>query len=203
MIILPAAILGGVAIEYFHHTRLWRVPRSGLVTLAILTIYVQSLTNFVYYAPDAADAPWDRRGNLYWSEGATTIQTADVCNSILKRIAPANVTVYHDGEWPPALRWYLRSARPVASVDAATIVVETEPSGEVLPDSSAVSRFEYEEGWSPTLGGLDWRRALAYLISQKIWGEMISRSALVRTTPPMIPQSGSPPPTMILPPSSP
>jgi predicted membrane-bound mannosyltransferase len=203
MIILPAAILGGVAIEYFHHMRQWRVPRAVLVTIAILTIYVQSLTNFVYYAPDAADAPWDRRGSLYWSEGATTIQTADVCNSILKRIAPANVTVYHDGEWPPALRWYLRLARPVASVDAATIVVETDLSGEALPDSSAVSRFEYEESWSPTLGSLNWRRALAYLISQKIWGTMIFRSALVRTTQPMIPQSGSPPPTMILPPSSP
>jgi hypothetical protein len=203
MIILPAAILGGVAIEYFHHMRTWRVPRAVLVTLAILTIYVQSLTNFVYYAPDTAEARWDRHASLYWGDGATTTRAKSECSAALEGIAPANMTVYHDGEWPPALRWYLRLARPIASVDAATIVVETEPSEEVLPDSSAVSRFEYEESWSPTLGSLNWRRALAYLISQKIWGTMIFRSALVRTTLPMIPQSGSPPPTMILPPSSP
>jgi hypothetical protein len=199
MIIVPCAILAGIAIEYLYYTRAWKVTRAVLGTLVVLTLYMQLLGNFVYYAPDPAEAPWNQHGNLYWRGGATTIRAKSECNAVLERIAPARVTAYHDGQWPPALRWYLRAASPVASFGAATLVVETNPASAALPDSSAVTRFEYEESWSPRLADLNPRRALAYLLSQKIWGDITSRSVVVRT----IPQIGSPAATMILPPSLP
>lgn len=199
VIILPAAILGGLAIEYLDHTRAWGVTRIALAILAILTIYVQSLTNFLYYAPDTTEARWNRHAGLYWSGGATTIRAKSECETALERIAQSNITVFHEDQWPPALRWYLRVALPVASVGAARLLVDTQPTKIAVPEDSAVSQFEYEESWSPRLVDLNWRRTLAYLLLQRPWGEMTSRSATLEIMSP----SEAPAPTMILPPSSP
>jgi len=197
MVIVPGALLGGVAIEYLNRTRLWPPARWVIGALGLLTIYVQLLTNWVYCAPDAHDAPWARHANLYWGEGATAVQTATQCAAILKQIAPASPTVYHGGEWPPALRWYLREARPVEPANAAAIVVATDPIQGANPDGG--SQFDYEESWIPSTAGLDATYALRYFLTQRTWGEVTTRSASLQANlqvggavPSLTPQSALP-----------
>jgi hypothetical protein len=180
MIIVPAALLGGVAIEFLDRTRIWPAARWIIGALGLLTVYVQILTNFVYYAPDIDDAPWARHANLYWGEGATTAQTATQCAAILKQIVPASPSVFYAGEWPPALRWYLRDARPVEFANAASILVTTDPSGR--PNPSAM-QFDYQETWLPNPASLNTMRALRYFLSQRIWGEVTTHSTLLQVNP--------------------
>ncbi|HLW72109.1 MAG TPA: hypothetical protein VKS22_15970 [Candidatus Binataceae bacterium] len=196
MVVVPAALLAGVAIEYLNRTRLWPPARWVIGALGLLTIYLQLLTNFVYCAPDPNDAPWARHANLYWGEGATTPQTATQCAAVLKQIAPASPTVYHAGEWPPALRWYLREARPV-ELTAAAIVVATDPGGRA--NAGGGRQFDYEETWIPSPAGLDTTRAVRYFFSQRTWGEVTTRIASIQANP----RIGAAAPSVTAPPSRP
>src|SRR6202050_2866979 len=75
MMVVPAAILGAVAIDWIHRTNAWRQIRYPLAALALLTIYTQVSVNFVRLAPDSSEAAWSRHMLLFWSDPATTSLT--------------------------------------------------------------------------------------------------------------------------------
>lgn len=200
LIVVPAAILGGIALDYLHRSAAWRKLRWVIVGLVLFTLHAQSFVNFDNYAPDPTEAPWARRANLFWREGATTPQAVERCATLLKNVSPGNATVFKadDGAWPPALRWYLRGLRPVTSQDGAAVVVAT--NGLSSSDgATSAARVAYEESWNAEPAGLSADRALLYFFTQRAWGELITRSALIAPGP----RAGSAAPTIILPPNRP
>jgi predicted membrane-bound mannosyltransferase len=189
MMLVPSAVLGGFAIDYVHHhTSAWRKVRYPIVALILLSIHAQSLTNFADSAPDATEAPWQRRANLFWSEGATTLQAVERCTWLQKGVSPENATVFNDGDWPAALRWYLRGLRPVNSRDAAWIVVDANgsPTDE---DAATTSHIDFEESWNADPDELTLKRALLYFFTQRAWGEVTTHSAIIVAGPQ---QAGTP-----------
>ena len=84
--IVPMALLGAFVIGYLHHTVAWNIVRYPIGLLALLTLCVQVANNFIWYAPDASQAPWARIALLYWTEPATTLQTPVQCGSRATRI---------------------------------------------------------------------------------------------------------------------
>jgi hypothetical protein len=198
--VVPAAVLGGIALDYLHSSAAWKQLRWVIVGLVLFTLHAQSFVNFDNYAPDPTEAPWARHANLFWSEGATTPQAVERCATLLKNVSPGNATVFKadDGLWPPALRWYLRELRPVTSQDTAAIVVATNGLGTNGGTTSA-ARVDYEESWTADTAGLTAERALLYFFTQRAWGYVTIRSALIEAGP----QAGMAAPTIILPPNRP
>jgi uncharacterized protein (TIGR03663 family) len=170
--LVPAAIVGAFGVDYLHHTSAWRIIRYPLAALAALTLYVQVLTNFVYAAPDASEASWARHANLFWFDGATTVQTREESARALEGITPADATVFFKDDHSDlvALEWYLRTLRPVDKPEAATVVVEPKPDSMATDSGVRTFSFDSDESWSATSKGLDLSRALAYFFTARAWG---------------------------------
>ena len=199
VVLLPAAILGGIALDYFHHTHYWRYGRYLIAVIALLTIFVQLAINFIHSSPDASAAAWSRHATLYWGQDATTIQTRDQGNAILKQVEPANRTVYHDGGWPPALRWYLRDLRPIESISDARVVVDTNQPSKLNLDPARTTQFEYVESWIAVPASLNNRRALRFFFLQEPWSAITAHPVALEVRP----QGSGNAPTLIVPPSAP
>ncbi|MGH7987082.1 MAG: hypothetical protein ACREQX_12450 [Candidatus Binataceae bacterium] len=178
--LVPMAIVGAFGIEYLHHSEAWAVLRYVFAALLLFTIYMQVMANFVYFAPSRAQAPWARRLSLY-TRDATTVETPQLCAAAIKRTAPGSATVFFPPDTAAALRWYLRSLRPVARARDARVVV----GGKVNTGPGKTYHFDYEMGWTPSLRMLDASLALAYLASTQVWSPVQSRATtlFVRAAP--------------------
>jgi len=201
--VVPAAFLGAFAIDHVHHTVAWRYVRYAVTAIALLTVYVQVLTNFVYFAPDASEAQWARHANLAWREGATTLQTAELCRQVTKQFPTAQASVYfHESgarSGTPALRWYLRSLTPIDDADAASVVVDIGGSQTATADSGSEPfyEFDFQEAWQPDLRGLDAARALRYMLTAQLWGSVAITPAVITVR-----STGASSPTIIMPPGA-
>src|SRR5260370_32136741 len=116
--IVPMALLGAFVIQYLHHTIAWSIIRYPLAMLVLLTLYIQMANNFVWYAPDASQAPWARTALLYWTDPATPLQTPVECPRVIALLPKAGASAFF-ATHSPVLRWYLRSLAPVAKADGA------------------------------------------------------------------------------------
>lgn len=194
-LIVPAAFLGAFAVDYAHHTKAWRYIRYVVAMLVGLTVYVQLLATFVYFAPDASEAPWRRHASLYWSDGATTTQLSEQSAEILKLVSPAEATVAFNGAAgsAPALRWYLRGLRPAASAESATVAVNVDMSGPAGTSADHNFAFDFEESWQPQTATLDAARAIRYLLAARVWGPVTTRGVAITVRP-----GGPTAPTVIL-----
>lgn len=201
--IVPAAFLGALAIDYLHHTIAWRYVRYAVAAIALFTVYVQVLTNFVYFAPDASEAQWARHANLAWRDGATTLQTVELCRGIAEQFSTSQASVYFheaaDRSGTPALRWYLRALTPAEDADTASVVVNVGGSQTATADSGSEPRYEFdfEEAWRPDLRALDGSRALRYLLTAQLWGPVAITPAVI-----IVRSTGAFSPTIILPPGA-
>jgi hypothetical protein len=196
-IVVPIAFVGAFAIDYLHHTYAWQFIRFPIAALALLTAYVLVLTVFVYRAPDASEAPWTRHANLYWHDGATTLQTRERCAEIVNRIVPADATVFANHGWAPALRWYLRALRPVADPEVATVQLDPVIAPDSESDEDHKFEFDFEESWVPQVDAIDPESALRYLFTAQVWGKVRTRRVTILVT-----RSGPSAPTVILPPAA-
>ena len=206
--LVPAAVLGASALDWLHHTGAWRVIRYPILALALLTLYAQVLTNFVWTAPDPTEAPWARHALLYWTEPATTLTTTEECEHALKAVGP-NASVFFDLK-SPVLQWYLRTLKPAADMESAAVVVSAaarpKPAG--MGESS---RFTFEERWNPAMAGLDTTRALRYFLTAQTWAPLqsndvrlsIRQAAAPRTPTVIFAPHAQPSPTVTPPPASP
>jgi hypothetical protein len=197
MTMLPAAILGGIGIEWLYSTTAWQVARWPAIVLILISVYVQVLTNFVFLAPDASAATWAQHANLYWDDGATTVQAAEECRAMEASAAESNVTIFEGDVWPSTLRWCLREARPVIQRDRATIALMSGGASDISGMAGDVQRVDYEEKWVADASRPDPDQAFKYFFTEQIWGEMTARSVEFRVTPPEKASA----PTVIVPPS--
>jgi hypothetical protein len=189
----PAALLGGIGIEYLYRSSGWASIRWPLLALLILSAYVQLMINFIYPAPNPAEPPWTRHANLYWSDGATTLDLPMRAALLERQIPPLDATVFCAGEWTSVLRWYLRGFRPVQNADHARLLVLTGQDGHPSPD-----RVDYAERWEAQPNRLTWHHALRYLLRLEAWGALTSETATFQVRPPVVPMSN--PATVVIPP---
>jgi predicted membrane-bound mannosyltransferase len=185
VVIVPAAIVGGVGLDHLYRTRLWFAARWVAGALLLLAIYLQLAINFVDYAPDSGEVAGTRRANLYWSAGATTIETAERLTALSSQITTIDATVFVQGEWPPAVRWYLRDFRSVEDQAQAALVLDAVTNDDIATSAVDTDRFELEESWMPDPAQLDRDRALRYFFAQQAWGTITRRAVTIHINAPI------------------
>jgi Dolichyl-phosphate-mannose-protein mannosyltransferase len=189
LILLPLAVLGAIGMEWLHHTNAWSSVRIIGCALAVLTLYVQILGNFVYYAPDASEAAWNRHANLYWDAMTTTLQTRIYCRRAMAGITPEDAKVYFEVD-APALRWYLRELRPVKEAAIAAVTVGPPSAndgskGSGTSGSSEVRRFDfdYAMSWPLTWSALTPASALRYIFTGEAWANPVTAAVRITSHP--------------------
>jgi predicted membrane-bound mannosyltransferase len=181
--IVPMALLGAFVIQYLHHAIAWSIIRYPLAVLALLTLYVQIANNFVWYAPDASQAPWARTALLYWTEPATTLQTPVQCARVMAMLPPAGASAFFATD-SPVLRWYLRALAPAAKADGAAVIVGgIEPVS--LSEAQGLTAYEFElsDVWHPAWRSLSPAAALHYLLSARVWTPLESHRVTIAVRP--------------------
>ncbi|HLK86478.1 MAG TPA: hypothetical protein VKT27_08210 [Candidatus Binataceae bacterium] len=196
--IVPMALLGALAIDALHRTAAWSVLRFPLLLLAILTLYVQAANNFLWYAPDASEAPWARKALLYWTAPTTTLQAKAECARVADQIPTHGATAYF-ADSSPVLRWYLRALAPVSTAEGAVAIVgSTQPVGVFEAQGLNAYEFELSDEWHPAWRSLTARKALDYVLRTRAWTALDSKRVTVAVRP-IVKQA----PTVILAPSAP
>ncbi len=181
--IVPMALLGAFVIEYLHHTFAWSIVRYPLAVLALLTLCVQVANNFIWYAPDASQAPWARTALLYWTAPATTLQTPVQCARVTSQAPPHGASVFFATD-SPVLRWYLRTLAPAATSEGASAIVgNVEPAG--LSEAQGLTTYEFElnDAWHPAWWSLSPQAALHYLASARPWTPLDSHRVTIAVRP--------------------
>lgn len=179
VMLVPMGLVGALGIDHIHHTRAWRVLRIPAAALLLFGLYVQVLTNFVYVAPDAGEAPFARHATLFWTEATTTLQTPRECARVLRAVPAVNRTVFFKSD-SPTLRWYLRSLGEVGAADSAAVTVQPGPPAPASPGQSVVARrFDLEDRWSPALGALTPQGALHYVLTARAFAPLEKREVTV------------------------
>jgi uncharacterized protein (TIGR03663 family) len=181
--IVPMALLGAFAIEALHHTVAWNVVRYPLAVLALLTLCVQVANNFIWYAPDASQAPWARTALLYWTEPATTMQTPVQCARVASQAPPHGASAYFAAD-SPVLRWYLRTLTPAATAEGATAIVSgVESANFAEAQGFTPYEFELDDAWHPAWSSLSPQAALHYLASARPWTPLDSHRVTIAVRP--------------------
>jgi predicted membrane-bound mannosyltransferase len=171
-LVIPFATLAAVAVEWMHQSTRWDSIRYAVAAAAMLTLYVQVLTNFAYPAPDTSEAPWNRHALLFWSEPATAIQIRKECERAENSVSVGGASAMVPAE-APAVEWYLRDFARADSAASANIVVTTGEvkSGAVAGNPSA-AQFGFEERWSPDFHRLTFIGALRYWLTMRAWSDV-------------------------------
>jgi uncharacterized protein (TIGR03663 family) len=171
-LLIPIAMLAAFAVERMHHSARWDSIRYALAGAAVMTLFVQFLTNFAYSAPDTSEAPWNRHALLFWSEPATAIQVRKECaraeNSV--PIHGASVVVPDDA---PQLGWCLRDLKRADNAASASLVVTVGPtrSGAVAGNPDA-PQFGFEESWNPDFHRMRFTSAIRYFLTMRAWSDV-------------------------------
>jgi uncharacterized protein (TIGR03663 family) len=181
--IVPMALLGAFVIDALHHTVAWNVVRYPLAVLALLTLSVQVANNFIWYAPDASQAPWARTALLYWTDPATTIQTPAQCARVTSQAPPHGASAYFAAD-SPVLRWYLRALTPATMAEGATAIVSDVASAN-LAEAQGFTTYEFEldDAWHPAWPSLSAKAALHYLASARPWTPLDSHRVTIAVRP--------------------
>jgi predicted membrane-bound mannosyltransferase len=198
VILLPLVIVGALGTDYLHHTRAWPYARGVLIALVAASVYVQIVANFIYAAPVASETPWTRHANLYWQNGATTIEARAQLSKIWRQFPEGSATVLNSGIWQPSLRWYLRSFRPTNSAKMAGLVINPNPPASAVQESDldSPSVIDLEESWDPALGTLTLVRAMRFMFTAAPWTSLRREIVAILERP-----SLDLAPTLIIPPS--
>jgi predicted membrane-bound mannosyltransferase len=181
--IVPMALLGAFVIEALHHTVAWSILRYPLAVLALLTLSVQVANNFIWYAPDASQAPWARTALLYWTTPATTLQTPVECARVISQLPPHKASAFFAND-SPVLRWYLRALIPAGSAEGADAIVgSTEPAALSQAQGLTTYEFELDDVWHPAWWSLSPRAAMHYLASARPWTPLDSHRVTIAARP--------------------
>ncbi|HEY2524026.1 MAG TPA: hypothetical protein VGI29_03130 [Candidatus Binataceae bacterium] len=181
--IVPMALLGAVLIDSLHHTAAWSLVRYPLAVLAILTLCLQAANNFMWYAPDASQAPWARTALLFWTDPATTLQTPVQCARVTSQAPPRGASVFFAAD-SPVLRWYLRAFTPTAKPQGASAIVSSADSAS-LPEAEGLTAYEFEldDAWHPAWRSLSPQKVLHYMVSARAWAPLDSHRMTIAIRP--------------------
>jgi uncharacterized protein (TIGR03663 family) len=167
----PAALIGAIGIDWLHHRGVWLMARLPLALIVVLSLYIGAVANFVCDTPDASEPPWARHANLFWGAAATSEQTRLYCREAAAELTAASATVFFDDEISAPLRWYLRDLRPIATADAATVVVTNKPNPAMrAAPAAAIYHFDYDQGWLPSFRGARTGEIVRFMLSGRTWG---------------------------------
>jgi predicted membrane-bound mannosyltransferase len=181
--IVPMALLGAFAIDSLHHTVAWSILRYPLAVLALLTLSVQVANNFIWYAPDASEAPWARTALLFWTEPATTLQTPVECARVTGQLPPHKASAFFASD-SPVLRWYLRALAPAATAEGADAIVgSAEPASVSQAQGFTTYEFELDDSWHPSWWSLSPHAAMHYLASAHPWTPLESHRVTIAARP--------------------
>ncbi|HVB82975.1 MAG TPA: hypothetical protein VNE82_23870 [Candidatus Binataceae bacterium] len=180
--IVPMALLGAFVIDYLHHTVAWTILCYPLGVLALLTLYVQVTNNFLWYAPDASQAPWARTALLYWTDPATTLQTPVQCARVLDQAPSHGASAFFASD-SPVLRWYLRALAPAATAEDAAAIVGGVELARSEAQGATIYEFELSDAWHPAWWSLSPQIALHYLLNAHAWAPPDSRRVTVAVRP--------------------
>lgn len=170
-IILPLAVLGAFAVDWMHRVAHWNSIRYAIAAVLVLTLYVQVVTNFVYPAPDTSEAPWRRHALLFWSEPATSIQTARECERAQSALPGGASALISDDA--PQVQWYLRDLALTDSAPDANLVVNIgDTTGGAAAGNPDAAHFGFEEWWTPNFQALTVDRAITYFFTQRNWSNV-------------------------------
>jgi hypothetical protein len=200
IMMLPLVLVGAIGIDYLHHTRTWPFARAVLIVLGAVTVYVQLEANFIYAAPVTNEATWARHANLYWRDGAMTVEARTDLGRIRKQFPEEGGTVFISGLWQPSLRWYLRHFRPTSSSKMADLVIDSKPAERVVqdPDLGSSRSIDLEESWNPALKTLSPAKALRFVFTATAWTPLRDHSITIFLHP-----RTDLAPSLIMPPPSP
>jgi hypothetical protein len=171
LMLLPMVMVSAIGIDYLHHCKAWAYARVVVLTLGAATVYVQIMSNFMYAAPAANEPPWWRHSNLYWRDGATTIEARAQLNKLRRQFPEDGGTVFNYGRWQPSLRWYLREFRPTRSARIADLIVYSNPpaiAGQD-PDSDKLVSIDLQQSWDPAIATLNASRATRFVLTAEAW----------------------------------
>ena len=171
-ILLPLAFVAAIGIDSLAMSSAWPPARIAIAALGILTLYVAALVNFVYPAPNTAQASWRRHLLLYWTEPTTTIQTRHECMRILSVPQNADASFWAP-PYAPQVSWYLNSMRAAPARPAAQIAIAVPPFS-----SSGPREFSLEESWNPDPAKLTLRSAVLYFALMRPWTDAITYNDL-------------------------
>ena len=127
---------------------------------------MQVSNNFIWYAPDASQAPWARTALLYWTEPATTSRTPIQCARVAAQMPPHGASAFFAID-SPVLRWYLRALAPAATAEGATAIVGSVEQAS-LSQAQGLTTYEFElsDTWYPAWRSLSPPAALHYLLER-------------------------------------
>jgi hypothetical protein len=170
-------------IEALHHTVAWSILRYPLAVLALLTLSVQVVNNFIWYAPDASQAPWARTALLFWTKPATTLQTPVECARVISQLPPHKARAFF-GSDSPLLLWYLRGVAPAVTTEGADAIVGSlEPAALSQAQGLTTYEFELEDEWHPSWFSLSPRAAMHYVASARPWTPLESHRVTIAARP--------------------
>ncbi len=196
--VVPMALLGSLAIDALYRTAAWNVLRYPLLVLAAVTLYVQAANSFLWYAPDASEAPWARTALLYWTVPVTTLQAKAACARVTDLI-PAHGATGYFADSSPVLRWYLRALAPVTTAEGAVAIVGSpQPVSVFEAQGLNADEFELSDQWHPTWRSLTLPKALDYILRARAWTPLDTNRVTVAVRP-IVHQA----PTVILAPPAP
>ncbi|HUA35563.1 MAG TPA: hypothetical protein VMA09_18280 [Candidatus Binataceae bacterium] len=171
-ILVPLALLAAIGINALAMSSAWTGVRIAIAALGLLTLYVATLVNFVFSAPNTGQAAWRRHLLLYWVEPSTTIQTRHECMRILS--APQNADAsFWAPPYAPQVSWYLNSMRAAPDRPAAQISIAS-PSF----STSGPREFSLDESWDPDPTKLTLRSAILYFALMRPWTDAITYNDL-------------------------
>ncbi|HEY6394757.1 MAG TPA: hypothetical protein VIX12_05010 [Candidatus Binataceae bacterium] len=177
--IVPAAMLACFGIGWLHHLPTWNIARYAIAIVAVTTLYVQVMVNFVYPAPDSSEPPWARHALLFWSEPATSIQTPGECAHALESIPPDGAAMLPDGA--PVMAWYLRGlSRTQDKANANLIASAAIAAMSASSSDQETYQFGIEESWSPDLRSIGARQAARFFFTSRPWNPVNLRDVEIQ-----------------------
>jgi hypothetical protein len=129
-VLLPLALMAGIAIEWLHHRRAWIYLRYGIAALVLITLWMQIATTLIWFAPDPSEPSWSHHATLFWTTPATSVDVPAIAARLRNGLENAPSSVYFAKE-SSVMRWYLRDLAVSATPDAAGIIIgtDTPPTG--------------------------------------------------------------------------
>ncbi len=191
--LVPMAVVGAIGIDWLHRTEIWRYIWIPLAVVAVASLYVGVIANFVNGVPNPSEAPWARHANLFRTDGATLPDVPGVARAAQSGLPVDLATVAYAGPVAPQIRWYLRNLRPLDDLAAASVIAVEDAPAPAVSSESKRWNFAYSETWRPDFTEIDAARVTRFLATGEIWGATSRRQATIIRRP-----VGPAAPTMIL-----
>lgn len=187
--LVPMAVLGAIGFDWLHRTVIWRYIWIPLAVVAVASLYVGVIANFVNGVPNPSEAPWARHANLFWTDGATLPDVPSIARAAQSGLPVDLATVAYAGPVAPQIRWYLRNLRPLDDVATASVIAVEDAPAPTASSESKRWNFAYSETWRPDFTGIDAARVIRFLATGEIWGATSERKATIIRRPvgPMAP----------------